>query len=145
MVTDPATTLIIKREFKAPVERVFAAWTQPDLIAKWFFGPECTVGRVHKADVRVGGSYDFEMETEQGEVHRVRGTYEEVATNERLVFTWAWISTPDRQSRVEVQLQAAGEITKLTLTHSGFTDAEARDKHGHGWNGCLDNLEVLFS
>ncbi len=90
--------------------------------------------------MRVGGRYRIVMRSPDGEQHDVSGVYREVVPNEKLVFTWAWRSTPERESLVTVVLRSAGGGTELTLTHEQFFDEEARDKHRHGWDGCLARL-----
>ena len=74
-------SLTLKRRLNAPAEKVYAAWTDPEKIVKWF-GPDS--GPVTKADVdlRVGGSYNIGFHTENGEYHQVGGVYREVVPNE---------------------------------------------------------------
>ncbi len=140
------TTLVMKRTIKAPAADVYAAWTDPAILAKWFVGTGEYACQVHEADVRIGGKYDFEMTPPQGEPHRVSGEYREVITNKKLVFTWAWISTPERVSLVTIDIKPVGENeTIMTLTHARFADTEARDRHSMGWTGCFDALEALFA
>ncbi len=64
--------------------------------------------------------------------------------NEKLVFTWAWKSTPERESLVTVTLKANGAGTIITLLHEQFFDADARNRHQNGWTGAIDKLEKLF-
>ncbi|WP_368855368.1 SRPBCC domain-containing protein, partial [Enterobacter hormaechei] len=59
---------------------------------------------------------------------------------ERLVFTWAWRSTPERESLVTVTLSPDGGGTLLTLTHAQFFDEEACDRHRRGWSEALDRM-----
>jgi uncharacterized protein YndB with AHSA1/START domain len=61
--------------------------------------------------------------------------------NERLVFTWAWHSTPERESLVTVSLKPDGAGTLLTFHHEQFADATARDNHQRGWTELLGRLE----
>jgi uncharacterized protein YndB with AHSA1/START domain len=61
--------------------------------------------------------------------------------NKKLVYAWAWKSTPERQSVVTIELRAAGSGTELTLRHGQFADEAARDHHEQGWTGCLARLE----
>jgi uncharacterized protein YndB with AHSA1/START domain len=75
----------------------------------------------------------------------VTGAYREVIPNEKLVFTWAWRSTPERESLVTVLLKRDGDGTMLTLTHEQFFDEVARDRHQHGWVGSLDKLEKFVA
>jgi len=71
--------------------------------------------------------------------------YREIVPNKKLVYTWAWESTPERESLVTVEFKPSGNGTELVLTHEQFADSEARDKHQHGWNGCMDRLGRYLS
>ena|ERR1700726_2798199 len=75
----------------------------------------------------------------------VGGVYREVAPNERLVFSWAWHSTPERESLVTVSLKPDGDGTLLTLHHEQLFDQAARDGHERGWVGALDKLEKYLA
>ncbi len=96
-------------------------------------------------DVRVGGRYTIVFHTEDGEQHQVGGVYREVIPNEKLVFTWAWRTMPERESLVTVTVRPDGEGALLTLLHEQFFDEPARDRHRLGWSGALDKLEKLFA
>ena len=85
------------------------------------------------------------MRGSDGEEHDVGGVYREVVPNEKLVFTWAWRTTPERESLVTVTLKADGSGTILTLLHEQFFDEPARDRHKSGWTGALDKLEAYFA
>ena len=98
-----------------------------------------------EADLKLGGRYHIVMKSPDGEEHDVSGMYREIVPNKKLVYTWAWKSTPERESLVTVELRAAGGGTELTLRHEQFADVEARDKHQHGWTGCLARLEKLVA
>lgn len=137
---DTKPSLTLKRRFKAPPAEVFAAWTDPEKIRRWM-GPEGVVGLSAEMDARAGGRYRLLMRSPDGEEHDVSGVYREVVPNEKLVFTWAWKSTPERQSLVTVLLKPDGDGTLLTLTHEQFFDETARDHHRQGWTGSLDKLE----
>ena len=133
-------SLTLKRRLNAPPEKVYAAWTDPEKIARWM-GPEQVVGCRAEIDLRVGGRYRMVMRTSGGEEHDVGGVYREIEPNRKVTFTWAWKSTPERESLVTVTLRPDGDGTLLTLTHEQFFDEEARDRHQHGWIGGLDKLE----
>jgi len=143
---DPAVkpSLTLKRRLNAPPEKVYAAWTQAEQLVRWF-GPDA--GPVHHAetDVRVGGRYAIAFSTEDGERHHVSGTYHEVVPNEKLAFTWQWITMPERQSFVIVTIKPDGDGSILTLHHEQFFDEAARDGHRLGWTGALDKLERLLA
>lgn len=137
ILIEPSLTL--KRRLKASPTEVYAAWTDPEKIVKWF-GPDA--GPVHEAesDPRVGGRYLVRFSTEDGEEHQVSGVYREVVPNERLVFTWAWRTMPERESLVTVLIAPDGDGALLTLIHERFFDEPARDRNREGWSGCLDKL-----
>ena len=145
MLTKPSLTL--KRRLKAPPAKVFSAWTDPEKIVRWFGPAETVAGSVRaKMDVRPGGKYQMNFETEDGEVHQVGGVYRAVVPNSRLQFTWAWHSTPERESLVTVTVASDGDKgCILTLLHEQFFDQAAADGHKRGWTGTLDKLEQYFS
>jgi uncharacterized protein YndB with AHSA1/START domain len=138
----PSVTL--KRHFKAPPAKVFAAWTDPEKMTRWM-GPEGVVGLAAEIDPRVGGRYRLLMKAPDGNEHDVSGVYREVVPNQKLVFTWAWKSTPERESLVTIELKPDGDGTLLTLTHEQFFDETARDHHQQGWVGSLDKLEKFLA
>lgn len=137
-------SLTLKRRIKASPAKVYAAWTNPSNMGGWM-GPEGTVGTSVDADLRVGGRYHIQLRMADGEEHNVSGVYREVVPNEKLVFTWAWRSTPERESLVTVVLKADDGGTLLTLTHEQFFDEAARDGHRQGWSAALDKLVQVFA
>ena len=142
---DEATRLQIRRTYKAAPATVYTAWTDPEQIRQWMAPSDDFGSTEATADVRVGGRYRIVMHGPDGEAHRVGGVYREVMPNRRLVYTWAWESTPERESVVTVEFNPAGQGTELVLTHERFADTEARDKHAHGWNGCLERFGRYLS
>ena len=145
MLDKPSLTL--KRRLKAPPSQVYSAWTDPKKIARWF-GPRDTAQASVAAeiDLRVGGHYRISFTSEGGERHQVGGVYREVVPNRRLVFSWAWHSTPERASLVSITLAPDGETgTLLTLQHEQFFDEKARDGHERGWAGTLEKLDQYLS
>jgi uncharacterized protein YndB with AHSA1/START domain len=146
MATATATkpSLTIKRRFKAPPAKVFAAFTDPEKVKHWM-GPG-EMKAVHaESDTRIGGRYRWVMQAPSGEQHDVGGVYREVVANEKLVFTWTWKDTPERESIVTVELKPDGDGTLLTLTHEQFFDEDVRDRHQGGWNGALDKMEKFVA
>ena len=144
MLTKPSLTL--KRRLKASPAQVFAAWTDPEKIVHWFGPAETIVGSVRaEMDVRAGGRYRLRFKTDDGESHEVGGVYREVVASSRLVFTWAWHSTPERESLVTVTVAKDGDGAMLTLHHEQLFDQKARDGHERGWTGTLEKLERYLS
>jgi uncharacterized protein YndB with AHSA1/START domain len=137
-------SLTLKRRLNAPPAAVYSAWTDPKKLVHWF-GPDR--GPVTKAetDVRVGGRFHVIFHTEDGEEHDVSGIYREVIPNEKLQFTWAWRTMPERESLVTVLVKPDGDGSLLTLIHEQFFDEPARDRHEYGWTGSLNKLEKALA
>lgn len=137
-------SLTIKRRLSAPPARVFSAWTEPQKIMRWFgpAGVQCTHAEF---DARVGGRFTIAAVSPGGEKYQVGGIVREVIPNRKLVYSWAWHSTPERESLVTVEFKPDGDGTLLTLIHEQFVDEAARDRHQQGWTGALDKLEKLVA
>ncbi|HXR28977.1 MAG TPA: SRPBCC domain-containing protein [Solirubrobacteraceae bacterium] len=139
-----STTLRIERTFDAPPEEVFDAWTDPEVLKRWWAADPRGRTPVADVDLRVGGGYRLTMEDRDGRgAHTVRGEYREVLRPERLVYTWAWEQddgSSGHESTVTVTFHRDGERTTVVLEHTGLPDADARERHGAGWSGCLENL-----
>ena len=141
MASKPSLTL--KRRLKAPPEKVYEAWTQPAQMMRWWGGANETA-RTAETDLRVDGRFHVGFKGDNGEKHDVSGTYKEVVPNRKLVFSWAWRSTPERESQVTIDIKPDADGSILTLTHEQFFDEKARDDHERGWSFSLDQLEKLF-
>lgn len=141
-----AHALTIEHTFAAPRARVFEAWSNPEVLRRWWgAGPDWTSSAV-EIDLRPGGRYRLSMtDPGAGADHVVGGEYVEVAPPERLVYTWTWETpgspTGDLTTLVTVEFhEAPGDHTTVVLTHTGFTDGQQRDLHDQGWRACLANL-----
>ena len=141
--------LKLTRHIKAPRERVFEAWTNPENIMRWF---RTDVSHLisAKTDPRVGGEYRFVSNTSgcgggNSDVNKeIGGVYKEIKKPSKLVFTWRWMNNPrrgDGETTVTIDLAEVQGGTQLTLTHEGFATGESRDGHNQGWNGILDTFE----
>ncbi|MBI3705061.1 MAG: SRPBCC domain-containing protein [Rhizobiales bacterium] len=137
-------SLTIKRRFNAAPEKVFAAWTDPEKIKRWMSPGEAKMLSAEN-DARAGGRFRWVMQAPDGEKHDVSGVYREVIPNEKLVFTWAWISTPERESLVTLTFKRDGDGTLFTMVHEQFFDETARDRHQHGWSGAMEKLEKYLA
>ena len=131
-------SLTIKRRFKAAPAKVFAAWTDPQKMIRWM-GPPSIIRCEAETDLRVGGSYHIKMVVPD-DTHDVSGVYREIVPNEKVVFTWAWKTTPERESLVTVTIKPDGDGSLMTLQHEQFFDEAARDNHNRGWTEIMDRL-----
>jgi uncharacterized protein YndB with AHSA1/START domain len=142
-LTKPSVTL--QRRYDAPPAKVYAAWTHAEMIVGWFGPSDAEQGSVKaEMDVRPSGRFTISFTHGSGEHSRVSGIYKEVVPNEKLVFSWAWHTTPERESQVTVITKAEGKGTLLTLKHEQFFDEAARDGHKRGWTGTLEKLAAYL-
>jgi len=98
-----------------------------------------------ECDARKGGRYRWLMQAPNGEHHDVSGAYREVIPDEKLVVTWTWKSTPERESLVTLTFKPDGEGTLFTMLHEQFFGENARDRHNQGWTGAMDKLEKYLT
>jgi len=140
----PATkpSLTIKRRINAAPSKIYAAWTDPEKLAAWFGPSKVREGSLQaETDLRVGGRYRISFNATDGEYFQVGGVYREIVADELLVMSWAWHSTPERESQLSISLKPDGAGTLLTLHHEQFFDQAARDGHEKGWTDLLGKLE----
>ena len=141
MAQDNDTTLQIQRFINAPVEQVYSAWTQVDLIKRWFAPGNMSVPQA-SVDLQPNGQYRIQMfDAEEKSTHTCLGVYQQIVPGKKLVFTWTWEGNETEQSLVTVTFAAKNQGTELTLIHERFSDKNSRDMHEQGWHGCLVNLE----
>ena len=146
--TTTTTTVEIIREINAPVERLYAAWTDLELARKWW-GPENTLTHELMIDPRVDGKFRWSLSSPDGEKMTALGVYSEVSAGEKIAFTWHWADDPEwetRESLVTVEFHPEGTaITELHLTHENLPNEKSRDNHTAGWNSALDKLERVLT
>lgn len=117
--------IIITREFDAPPALVFKAFTDPDLIPKWW-GPASMTTTVDYMDAISGGSWRFVQHDAAGNEYAFHGVYHDVLAPERLVYTFEWEGLPGHALLETVIFEGAGGKTKITDT-SVFQTVEDRD------------------
>ena len=156
MATTQTTTstedrdLILTRLIDTPPEKVFRAWTDPELLKQWF-APSPWTTPTAKQDVRSGGSSLIVMRDPDGNEFPNHGVYLEVIENKRLVFTdaftTAWEPSEKPFMTVVVTFEEQDGQTKYTarVQHWTIADREAHEKIGfhQGWTMCAEQLAAL--
>ena len=119
--------ILITREFDAPKHLVYRAWTEPELVGRWWSGNrgEVTVAEV---DVRVGGTWRYVMVTDDGFEAAFHGEYREIVPNERIVATEVYEGMPEAEALNTVTFAEADGRTTLTMLVQ-HASKEARDAH----------------
>ena len=136
-----ADTLRVERTYDAPAQRVFDAWTNPEVMRRWFHaGDETWSTPVAEVDLRVGGGYVLTMRHGDGEENTARGEYTVVDPPNRLAFTWTWGAEDSPRTAVEIEFTEVDGATTVVLTHSGLSGESSRDGHTEGWQQALENL-----
>jgi uncharacterized protein YndB with AHSA1/START domain len=119
-------TVRITREFDAPPEKVFRAWTDPDLVARWL-GPRSIATRIEHWDARTGGSYRYLAERDGEEIASFYGSFHEVRPAERLVQTFTWEGMPDGVSLDTMTFEDLGNGRTRVVGLSVVDSMEARN------------------
>lgn len=146
--------LHLSRCIDAPREKVYRAWTEPELLRQWFTPRPWIVTQV-ETDVRPGGASLVVMCSPEGLEFPSRGVYLEVVPNRRLVFTdaytYAWEPAAKPFMTViltfDEEIEGEGERTRYTalVRHWTTADREAHEKMGfhEGWAKATDQLAEL--
>ena len=142
--------LVLTRLIDAPREKLYRAWTDAELLKRWFAPKPWTTPHA-ELDVRPGGASLVVMRSPDGNDMPCPGVYLEVVPNQRLVFTDAYTSTwqPSQKPFMTVILTFEDEGGKTRYTarvrHWTVADREAHEKMGfhHGWGQCADQLAAL--
>ncbi len=128
VVTTPSDCEIeITRVFDAPAARVYAAWTTPDHVRRWWGSPETPL-TVCEIDLRVGGSWRYAMQSDSGVELGWHGTYREIVPTQRLVSTEVFEGYPDGEALNTLTLTEADGVTTM-LVNVLHTSRENRDGH----------------
>jgi len=137
--------LSVRRMFNAPRERVFKAWSDPNLLQQWL-GGQTHNAQAAQVDFREGGMYHVEVRAPNGEIKYLSGMYQEIDKPQRIVFTWGWGQTysADEATLVTVEFVEHHEKTEIVLKHERFMDVPTRELHGAGWQLCFERLETIF-
>jgi uncharacterized protein YndB with AHSA1/START domain len=118
-------TVRIIRDFDAPPDRVFRAWTDPELAAQWL-GPRNLTMKVDTWDARTGGGYRYAAWRDGVEIAAFYGSFHEVRRNERIVQTFTWLGAPDGVSLETVTFSDLGDGRTRVTSLSVVDNMEAR-------------------
>jgi len=144
--------LVLTRVIDAPPEKLFRAWTEPELMKQWFC-PRPWTTPVIETDPRAGGSSYILMRGPNGEEMPNRGVYLEVVKNEKIVFTDAYTEAWEPSGKPFftgiITFEAEGGKTRYTARARHWTqeDCQAHEKMGfhEGWGKAADQLEALVA
>ena len=131
----------------APRPRVFALFTEPGELPRWW-GPHGFRTPGVEMDVRPGGSYRFAMRPPEGELFHLAGEFVAVDPPTLLSYTFRWEppDPDDQETLVTLAFEEAGpEATKVRFTQEKFRTEERRALHEQGWTDTFEKLRRLLS
>jgi uncharacterized protein YndB with AHSA1/START domain len=144
VVTLPEDTqVLITREFDAPRHLVYRAWTEPDLVARWWSGDRGAVQSI-ELDLRVGGQWRYVMTANGGFEVAFHGEFLEIEPDSRIVRTEVFELAPEAVAVSTTTLADADEgartIVTILVQH---TSRQNRDQHVN--SGMEEGMETSFA
>jgi uncharacterized protein YndB with AHSA1/START domain len=159
-VQKPPRDLVVVRTFNAPVDQVWRAWVDPELVKRWW-GPDGWTCPVAKMDVRAGGTSIVAMRSPDG--HDMYSTWAYTEVNEPRSFAYIFNLSdengakldpqalgfpPDfpQDARHEVVIKDLGDgRTEMTMTEYGYTNDQLFDLSKTGLEQVLDKMAAIFT
>lgn len=149
------TNLTITREFDAPRDLVWQAWTEKDHITQWF-GPEGFSTRVDKHELKSGGRFDYVMIGPDGKEYPGTSVFKEISPQDRIVATDEFGDDFKAENAdlpagmiVTTTFEDVGSKTKVTISieHASADDKKKHEEMGvvAGWNSSLDKFEKYIA
>jgi uncharacterized protein YndB with AHSA1/START domain len=140
-----SSSIRLVRTIKAPPERIYQAFLDPDAMAKWL-PPHGFTGHVHHIEPKVGGTYRMSFSTlNRSWTHFFGGTYKELVPGKRIVHTDRFEDPAMGKSEmtVTIDLKPVPGGTEVHILQEGIPAGPAADGAPYGWSQSLDNLVRL--
>jgi uncharacterized protein YndB with AHSA1/START domain len=155
--TEQSPLVEITRILQAPVEWIWKAWSDSEIIKQWW-GPTGYTSKYAETDFRIGGKYLFDMESPDGEVIWNTGLYEEIIPHQKIVYTTHFsdedgniilgkdIGMPGHwptKLYVTIEFEKLEDNqTKMVLRHEGIPK-EVHHNFASSWNQSLDKFQEI--
>lgn len=135
--------IVITRDFELPVELLFRAYAEPDLVAEWMGT------RVVKLENKRHGSYQFETTDPRGNKHGFHGVIHEVVPNQKITRTFEMENTPFAAQLEFLEFEALTEDTSRLRMHVIYRSVALRDEllklpFAQGINMAHNRLQEMF-
>jgi uncharacterized protein YndB with AHSA1/START domain len=135
-------TLTLEREIKAPAEKVYNAWLNPEMLAKFMIPGEGMTVPKAEATPEVGGRFDIVMAAGDQELPH-GGEYKQLSPFSLIVFTWESPFSVEG-STVTLKFTPTETGTHIELIQVKFADEESRSNHQGGWTSILGVLDTVL-
>lgn len=132
--------ILITREFDAPRQLVYAAWTTPDLVRRWWHADRGEMTRC-EIDLRVRGAWRYAMIAKGGFEVAFHGEYREIVPDARIVCTEIYEGMPDAPALSTVTFTETDGRTTLTIL---VRHANRRNRDAHVESGMEDGLQTAL-
>jgi uncharacterized protein YndB with AHSA1/START domain len=132
--------LRIERTFRAPIEKVFDAWTSEEVLRRWLHcGPDWQTPKA-EVDLRIGGTIRIVMRDPDGAEHGATGEYRLIERPYRLVFSWTFDDHADNRQLIELEFSERDGVTTVVMINSGIATEGLEGSQRTGWHLCYDEL-----
>jgi uncharacterized protein YndB with AHSA1/START domain len=139
---DDSINLEIK--IHAPIQDVWKAWTDPELILHWIGSDPKGEGLKARMDVRPGGLYEISFRGSDLVEHTFFGMYTDVKEFRKLIFSWEWKSEPGVESLVIIELTPDGNQTHMQFEHSHVGNSSIHN-YLVGWGMAFEKLKQILN
>lgn len=143
-MSNSSHTVRLHRVLRAPADRVYRAFLDPDAMVKWL-PPHGFTGTVHEMDARVGGGYRMSFTNfGTGKTHSFGGSYVELTPHERIRYTDRFDDPGlSGEMQVTISLRAVTCGTELTIVQEGIPGVIPVELCYLGWQESLQMLAQL--
>ena len=149
MAIKEATEVLVQKDFKVSVDRLYNAWINPEDLKQWWHPMDNQLVDVRN-DVQPGGEVRYVFETKDGkDAFTISGNYSEVKPKEKLVYTWNWKflneSLHDSEFLLTVEFSGTGEESSISVRQQNTIDDETVQPHHESWEKGLNDLYEYLS
>lgn len=124
-------TMVIERFIDAPVELVWAAWSNPEALPQWW-GPVGFTCKTDRIDLRSGGEWVFDMIGPDGTVFPNHHRYSVFDRDRGIEYTLHWGENGPKHADASARFEETGGRTRVTLTMTFITAEEYEQAKGFG-------------
>ena len=141
--TEPQSVRI-ERAYDAPPETIWAAWTDPRIVRRWFGSDpngEVLAAYLH---VKAGGRFEVTFANGDGTQYTAMGVYRRVEPFRHLEFSWGWKNEPGVETSIRVEMSPEGAGTRMAFEHAGLIHLSTHD-YASGWRSTFEKMEKAIS
>ena len=142
-MTKQPIPLVVRRNIPAPRERIFNAFTRPELLTQWFTPSTDISVEALAFNFRPSGAFRLRYVMPDGRTPEVAGVFRRIEPPERIVMSWVWQAPDpleDIPMNVTFEFLDSTDATEIVITHEGIPSDTACTVHADGWEGTLTVL-----